>query len=254
MASERSAFLKAILSAAFLAATCLPTLATAAPDSLREGLFGPKPSAERRTPNAPLVARYMSENGQSFVLDRSQRRPLLKFDNSPEVWALSSQQAPRGDVIYKNDLGRTVLRTTRLGGVTLFTEAQPAGSAVSLSGAGPPLRLSAIGPQALAERLLQASARASRAARRTIKFEAEAAPESSALIADSAIVAAEALVRLARRPKGQAALARFSKVTLMEGRKTGASVRQGTLQITVTPKDGYGGRPSSERLIAAAMK
>ena len=42
---------------------------------------------------------------------------------------LQPQPAPRGDVIYKNDLGEPVLRATRLGGVTVFTDHGPAGSA-----------------------------------------------------------------------------------------------------------------------------
>jgi len=254
MARERSAFLKAILSAAFLAGmTWLPSVALAGPGTLREGLFGQRPS-DGRSLNAPAVARYVSEDGQSFVLDRSQRPPLLKFDNSPEVWALSSKQAPRGDVIYKTDLGKSILRATRLGGVTLFTDAQPSGFAVSLGGAAAPLRLAPMGPQAMAERVLQASARASRAARRLIQFEAEASPESAALIADTAIVTAEAVVRMSRRRDGGPMLTRFSKVTVVEGKKVAATVRQRALVITVVTADGFAGRPSSDRILDAASK
>jgi len=254
MARKRSAFLKAILSAAFLAGIFfLPATALAGPDTLREGLFGQRPS-DGRTPNAPAVARYVSEDGQSFVLDRSQRPPLIKFDNSPEVWALASKQAPRGDVIYKTDLGKSILRATRLGGVTLFTDAQPSGFAVSVGGPAAPLRLTPMGPQAMAERVLQASARASRAARRLIQFEAEASPESAALIADTAIVTAEAVVRMSRRRDGAPMLAKFSKVTVVDGKKTGVIVRQRALVITVVTADGFAGRPSSDRIIAAAAK
>src|SRR5690606_35936740 len=114
--------------------------AHAGPESLREGLFGRHP-ADGRSQVAPPVARYVSEDGDVFILDRTQSRPLLKFENSPEVWALSPQPAPRGDVIYKNDLGTPVIRATRLGGVTIFTDQRPAGSAAALAGGGDPLRL-----------------------------------------------------------------------------------------------------------------
>ena len=50
--------------------------------SLREGLFGARPSDGRRM-GAPPVARYISEEGLRFTLDRSTARPLLKFDDSP---------------------------------------------------------------------------------------------------------------------------------------------------------------------------
>jgi hypothetical protein len=105
---------------------------------------------------APAVARYVSEDGDGFVLDRTQPKPLLKFDNNPEVWALAPHPGPRGDTIYKNDLGEPVLRATRLGGVTVFTDQRPGGSAAALAGGGPALRLSPLGPQALLERLADA--------------------------------------------------------------------------------------------------
>ena len=225
--------------------------AQAAPNSLREGLFGGKPS-ESRQAQAPAVARYIVEDGGAFTLDRSQPWPLLKFENSQEVWALEPHPAPRGDVIYKNDLGEPVLRATRLGGLTVFTDQRPDGAAAALIGGGLPLRLPPLGPQALLERLAQASARASRAARRLITFDAEATPGSSALIADAALITSEAVVRLSRRADGGRALSRVRKVRLTEGRKSQALVKQGVLQVVVSPRQGLAGRPSSDRIIAVA--
>jgi len=253
MAKEISAFVRAMVGAACLfAAIGLSVPAFAAPDTLREGLFGPRAS-EGRTGDAPIVARYVSEDGLGFVFDRSSRRALLKFDNSPEVWALSRHPAPRGDLIYKNDLGRPMLRATRVGGVTLFTEARPDGLAASLSGGGAPLRLTPLGPQVLAERLLQASTRASRSAKRLIRFEAEAAPDSSALIGDTAIVAAEALARMARRRDAASHLSQVARVRLVEGKKPSAVVRQQAMTITVVTADGFAGRPSSARILDALL-
>src|SRR5882757_11362700 len=77
-----------------LAAICAAVLCTAlgiAPpalagpvDSLRQSLFGSRPS-EGRQFAAPPIARYVSEDGDVFTLDRTQPKPLLKFDNSFEV-------------------------------------------------------------------------------------------------------------------------------------------------------------------------
>lgn len=53
--------------------------------SLRDMLGGRQ---DDRAAQAPLVARYVSPNGKGFVLDRSRRTALLKFDQSAEVWAL----------------------------------------------------------------------------------------------------------------------------------------------------------------------
>lgn len=224
--------------------------ASAAGQTLREGLFGDRPVGGRTS--SPPIARYVSQEGDGFILDRSQTRPLLKFDDSPEVWALRPHPAPRGDIIYKNDLGEPVLRATRLGGLTLFTTERPGGTAAALAGGGPPLRLPAIGPQALLERLAQASAKASRAARRLIPFNADASPLSSALMADAATVTAEAVVRLSRHGDGKSALNRLRRVTLVEGRKPSATLQGGEMRITVAPADGVAGRPSSDKIMQAA--
>ncbi|MES2343006.1 MAG: DUF4908 domain-containing protein [Pseudomonadota bacterium] len=254
MISERPAQACKLAFVAALAAAGLAGLASpawAGPENLRENLFGDRPMAPGRN-TSPPVARYVSQEGDVFVLDRSQNRPLLKFQDSPEVWALKPQPAPRGDIIYKNDLGEPVLRATRLGGLTLFTDERPGGTAAALAGGGPALRLPALGPQALLERLAQASARATRAARRLIPFEADASPASSALVADAALVASEAVIRLSKKPGGLSLINRFSKVSLVEGHKPGATLHQGVMRITITPDDGLAGRPSSDRIMAAA--
>jgi hypothetical protein len=247
--SGRGAINRGTIAAAALALACCATPSAAAPERLRD-LFRGGPAS--RTAPPPPVARYVSEEGDSFILDRSQGRVLLKFDDNPEVWVLSLHPAPRGDTIYKNDLGEPVLRATRLGGVTVFTDQRPEGTAAALAGGGAPIRLTPLGPQALLERLAQASARASRAARRLIPFDADASPASSALIADAAMIASEAVVRMSRRQEDRVRLARLKQVRLGEGRRAGAQFSHGALQITVSPAQGLAGRPSSERIVSVA--
>ena len=117
-------------------------------------------------------------------------------------WALTAATGPRGDLIFKNDVGEAVLRMTRSGGVTLFTQDRPEGMAVVLSGAAtgtlqPP---ASIGPNALFQALAASSARASRAAQHLISFVApDVTPKTDWLFADAAVVTAEAFVRLAQR-------------------------------------------------------
>lgn len=218
-------------------------------ERLREGLF----RRHGGEPAGPPIARYVSAEGRVFILDRTQPVPMLKFEDSPEVWALAPSPAPRGDVIYKNDLGEPVLRITRLGGFTLFTDERPAGEPVSLAGDGAaPLRLAPMSPQAVFERLTQASLRASRAARRPMLFEAEATPASSALIADAAVVTSVAIIRLAQRKDGRALLSRFNRVRFQEGRRASATLEDGELLIVVAPSQGLAGRPSSDRIIKVA--
>jgi hypothetical protein len=199
---------------------------------------------------APPTARYQSDEGRTFILDRSGRRPLFKFDDSPEVWVLSPSRGPRGDIIYANDLGEPFLRATKLGGMTVFTASSPEGSAVSLVGSCNPLRLTPLGPVRLYQRLYFASVRSSRAAQHLVGFEApDADVNSDGLIAEAAGIAVEAMVSLAARPGGMALLARINKIAFVPGAQPGISFHGGVVTITITPPEGIAGRPSSERIL-----
>ena len=209
-------------------------------------LFGRHPS-DGRDIAAPPVARYVTEDGDVFTFDRTQSKALLKFDGSFEVWALQPQPAPRGDTIYKNDLGEPMLRATRLGGLTLFTIESPGGTAVALQGEAPPIRPPAIlSPTALFQRLAQASAHASHVMQRLMEFDApDVTPESAYLIADAAAVTAEAIAGLDRKTREGLKLTR---VVFVAGHAPAAKFTDGVLQITVAPSRGVAGRPSSRRI------
>jgi len=185
-----------------------------------------------------------------LILDRSGRQPLLKFDDSPEIWVLTPSRGPRGDVIYANDLGEPFLRATKLGGMTVFTPSVPEGSAVSLLGPCPALRLSPLGPVKLYQRLYVASVRSSRAAQHLVGFYApDADANSDGLIAEAAGLAVEAMVTLSTRPGGKALLARINKIAFAPGAKPGIVYHGGVVTITIVPPEGIAGRPSSERIM-----
>jgi len=226
-----------------------PAPALAGPvESLRDHLLRRHPSDSHDF--APLpIARYVTEDGDVFTLDRTAPKPLLKFDGSFEVWALQAQPAPRGDTIYKNDLGEPMLRATRLGGITVFTDQRPGGAAAALMGPGNPLKLAIMGPQALFDRLTQAAFRTAHAMGRGISFDAQATPASSALIADAALVTSEALVRMTKRSDSRKFVDRVRRVQLVEGRQAAVDLgADGVLLITVAPPQGQAGRPSSDRI------
>jgi hypothetical protein len=230
-----------------------PDLARAAPDKLRDGLFKKQPGPGRQF-NAPPVARYVTEDGILFTLDRSGPHPMIRFDDSPEVWALTPQPAPRGDVIYKDEMGQPVLRATRLGGITLFTSERPNGQAVSFAGPGISLRVLPISAQALGERLLHAAFRSGRAARRAITYQADASSASAGLMSDAAQVTSLAFLEVADRADGRALLSGIGKVQLVEGKKPSVTLKGGVLWIAVTPSEGFAGRPSSDRIIKALTR
>lgn len=221
--------------------------------SLREALQDRDEASRRVT--APVVARYEIDDGQGFILDRSSSQPLLKFENSSEVWVLQAVPGPRGDIIYKNDLGQPMLRATKVGGLILFTPQRPAGSAAALTGGTTPIGiLVPVGPSILLRRLAQASVRVSRAAQHLVPMEADFDPSSASLIADAAVICAEAFVRLAARSDGRALMGQVGKIGFIEGQRPAVSLVNGVMMITVAPNLGMAGRPSSDRIIYTVVR
>jgi hypothetical protein len=224
--------------------------------TLRDHLFGAP--ADERGSSMPIVARFQPESGEPFVLDRSDgRQALMRFESSSEIWVLEPTAAPRGDVIYKNDMGEAVLRATRLGGLTLFTPDRPGGVAAAFVGQASLLRPAPVmTPAALLQSFAQASERAARAARHPITFEAEEVPLRAApLFADAAGVVAEAFVELSSASeRSRRSLTRYSKVRFALGRSAGASASGDTMKVTVAPDRGLAGRPSSHRIASVLSK
>ena len=242
-----------------LALCCHASARAAEPASLRDFLFG---SAAKPGPDTslPAVARYESERGEGFVLDRTGgRRAVMKFDDSGELWALTASPGPRGDVIYRNDMGEAVLRATRLGGLTLFTADVPGGTAAApLEAVQPPRPPQIYGPEALFQVLLQAEARANRAAQHLVVFDAgdaNVSPGSEPLFADAFVLTADAIVHVSTHgAPGRAAASHVAKVHFVQGAGAAAVLVGRIVQITVAPDLGLAGRPSSERIAAAIWR
>ena len=228
-----------------------PVLAERAPRDLGDLLFG-KRQTEERAGAVPRLARFKADSGDTFVFETAAGGPaFLKYDDSGEVWALNPTPGPRGDTIYKNDVGEPMLRTTRMGGLTVFTRERPSGIAAAMDGAAGDLHnLLVSGPFALFQALARASVHASQAAGHKVPFEAlDTTPGSEPLFADAANLVAQAFVRVERRGgAGQGALQQCGKVAFLNGRPPGARFVGQELRITVTPDLGFAGRPSSQRI------
>jgi hypothetical protein len=200
--------------------------------------------------------RFRTESGDIFVLDRTGPKALLKFQNRDEVWALEGHPAPRGDTVFKNDVGETVLRASKLGGLTLFTRRTPNGQAVTLVGRGEPLwtrrRLSLV---ALLRAVVASGHRATRAAQHplAVTSEDEITAETAAPIADAAAVVAEAFEDLDRSGRRDL-LARWRRVVLVLGDRAEVKADGDVLVIGLNPKTGPAGRPSSARIVRALKR
>lgn len=254
---ETAALLIACVLAAVATATMLlvrPALAGDQPVSLREALIGSTAQDGRSHVHAPLVARYVSVDGDRFVLDRTGAAALVRFERSDEVWALRGYPAPGGDVLYKNDIGMPVLRATRLGGVTLFTSHSPAGEPAQLIGSATPSRPPHVSPAALPALLQSAILRvAHQAGVAPFKMRIEGEGEPF-LFADTLNVTADTLVRMAQLNEGRPYVRRIHEVVIRPGRRPDVRVRGALLEITISPRDGIAGRPSSGRIARAVVE
>jgi hypothetical protein len=235
----------------------------AGPPNLRDLLFGRHGDESSRGADAPVVARYEGENGAAFILDRTRAAAaLLQFDGDPEIWALKATPGPHGDIIYRNDLGQPMLRSNRLGGVTLFTPGRPSGMPAAFVGEGtPPRPPPVLGPDALFQLQLHMSLRATRAAQHLVGFDAldkpddVITPSSEVVFAEAFIITAQAFVRVAETTKpGQSAISRIRQVHFVIGSTPDATVNGPTMRVTLAPDRGVAGRPSSGRLIAVLSR
>ena len=245
----RSLLACAVLSLA--AAIGTPTLG-GAPLSFSQAMTGQR-AGERA--DLPVVGRYQTDEGGEFVLDRSAARPLLKFGDNPEIWVLQPAPGPRGDTIFRNDLGEEMLRATRMGGMTVFTETRPDGSAAAFDGASAPLRITpTLSFEALESRLFQDMVRTSRVTQHQIGFAAgkDPNPNASALMADTAMVVSQALIDMAGRSENKGIVTRIMDVMIVVGPRPAVSLSKGVLTVTITPSQGVAGRPSSRWIERAA--
>ena len=203
----------------------------------------------------PESGRYVSDTGQTFVLDRSGPRTLMRFERSSEVWVLRPQPAPRGDVILRNDAGDQVLRVTPDGNMTLYTTASPQGAPVSLDGSASRLLPPTLSAVQLANFIIHQSGRATQAVGRLVLVDMEIGEGSEAVAADALSTAVDAIVRMRRSAGLRADAARVRRIVVTDLGRPRVSFSRGVLTIVIDPTAGYAGRPSSARIarvIAAA--
>ena len=234
----------AVAAAVLIAAMGAPAAAQSRGETTLRDLFAGRPSA-------PPVARYVAGD-ETFVLDQSGETPLLRFEGEREVWALRPTPGPRGDVIYKDDLGRPVIRATRLGGLTVFTPERPGGLPAAVAGTAAGLKPAMVSAVQLLRHMARQSVRISRAVGRRISFEApDVVQGSEAVYHDAISLTADALMREPARLSGGGPLSHVRKIEFVESDRPTAVVTGDALQINVVPEQGLAGRPSSRRVLTA---
>lgn len=220
--------------------------------SLKERMFGNPGQDTRKT---PTVTRFESDDGASFVLDESGRQPLLRFDGDTEVWSLNVTQGPKGDMIYKNDLGQPMLKSTRWGGMILFSDDRPNGDPAAVIGRAQPFQTGRMTPALLWQTLAKGSKRVSQAIGRLVPFDApNVTPGADAVFAQASDVTSTALVQLALQSRGKQRLTQVESVQFVEGRPPSAALQDGVLIVKLDVSRGpWGGHVSSKRIVHVIM-
>ncbi len=168
-----------------------------------------------------------------------------------EIYQIKPTRGPRGDLIYKNAEGDTMMRIASYGGATVFWPGEGRGLAASKSfGDDASLRLGFAEYATAVRRAQVATAYVSAATGAPIIFDLGAAPltehENAAVLGDAVIRAANGIKAVADDPTGARIIAsRIKRVTFAPANASGIGLESGVLQISYVPGQDIEGRPSS---------
>ena len=232
--------------------------------SLREAMFGKHADDGRDNNHPPVVAHFVSARGEGFVLDETQAAaPLLRYDGDDEVFQLTAKPGANGDLTFRNDVGQTVLKATRLGGMILFSSAHAdVGDPAAVTGQANAFTPDHLNPTELWLHMAKSALRVTRACDHQVLFSGdkdnidEGIPNETIinLFAESVSVTTDALVQVAAQTDTRHSLDKLHEVHLIEGRPPGAHIEKGVLIIKLDPSRGtWGGHPSSKRIMSVVM-
>lgn len=224
---------------------------------------------ERRADRQPgAVERYvLASDNRAFLIETRTRTARVKFlcgpDDprldctfdpqapAPEIYLLTVTRGPRGDSIFKNANGETLVRIASYGGATVHWPGDNAGSAASKSfGDDHAVALPLVGFEAAERRAKAATAIISALTGSPITFElASPRPDERA----NASVLADAILRttigvraVAGDPSGaRIVVDRIARVQFESGSAPGARFQENALIIQYVPDQDIAGRLSS---------
>ncbi len=230
-----------------------------------------------RALNANVVQRYVTTNEDRIFLfeengvearirflcrDSDQRFECGLDDDYPaeEIYRLTVNRAPRGDVIYRDENGDTVLRITPYGGATVrWPGAAQESAAVKSFGQDAPLSLTPTPLAAVEERVLRASVLLSAQIGAPIYVDIgkpaygaglDRASEA-AVLGDALASAAKAVAVVADDPTGAKVISlRVNRIVLTPAEAPSVSLNGKVLTVGYAATRGINGRLSSTAIAA----
>lgn len=189
------------------------------------------------------ITRFDAQGSGKFTLDRTgQQFSFVKFDNSEEVWALSEISGPRGDIFLRNDITQVVLRFASVGGATLYKQ-DPNGVPAQIIGKGDglaPIEKRFGGSLQKATEIAYNNFEA-----RGLEIDIEVSGVLPASLVYDALNNLNIALSYAKVLKIAAAKGKFTRIRISRAPQTFVLLRNGIMEIGLTPGISYGGRPSS---------
>ncbi len=185
--------------------------------------------------------------GRKFLFDRTGPHALLKFEDSPEVFALKATIGPRGDEFYRTDTGRLILRVTEIGrvkelnNVILFHKDDRIGAPTSLVGTA-----SAISPPPHPSDFNQALEMVSQDIMHWTQAPLEIKVHDKLENYPDWTMDALHTVAIGVRKSTNHGPTRISAIRVSMGPKAGLKLEDEVLYLQIAPSEGFAGRPSSE--------
>ena len=179
-----------------------------------------------------------------FILDRTSQPNLLWTEGSMEIHAAYRGRAAGGGEVWRTDTDRIILRTSNLGGWTYFPPDRPDGVIVDPVGAARTLVAAPAGPDELQDAARDMVDTLARLSRNEVSAELTSlTPDQNPYIIDSMVMVAYGAEAAPRRD-----LRNLEIVRVGVGEAPRASFDGRTLDVSVAPRMGYAGRPSSEAI------
>jgi hypothetical protein len=246
-----------------------------APSSLRAdpfaALVGKRKPAEERAAASASVERYViatddrvflfssggGEGRLKFLCGDADRRLSCVIDAvnpAEEIHQLTAARVSRGDVIWRNREGQTLLRVAAYGGVTVFWPGDARGHAASKSfGEDPPLILEFATIETARARAQAATALISAKVGAPIVFDiGDPGPDGAdgaSVLADAVVRAADGVAAVAEDPTGARVIsARIRQIRFRPMAGPSLGIDSNELTVGYNPSADIGGRPSAARV------
>lgn len=201
---------------------------------------------------------YQAAEKTQFEIATSGSAYLLRYAGSPEVFVLTSENAPMGGRVLRYDSGETALQISGWGGVTFYTDSDPEGLPAVRNGTAPVFSLPAASQEDIRAAADDLADLIQRSRRMNLAFliDWSSVPDTSSARSralDAMENIARGIERLGRSLRSRQILSRrISEVLIARGGTPAVKLSGKNLLITFNPETGYEGRASS-RAIASAL-